>query len=61
MNVRGLQTARGGAVSTAWARTTASVPRATCWLEDGDVKVSAQAVLFLDGFIATCNQFMLQV
>lgn len=58
MNVKDLRTARGGAVSTAWARTTASARRATCWLEDGDAKVSAPDIVFFDGLRAASNQFM---
>lgn len=58
MNVKDHRTARGGAVLTAWARTTASARRATCWLEDGDAKVSAQDVVFFGGLRAAHNQFM---
>lgn len=40
MSVRGLQTVRGAAVLTVWARTTVSARRATGWSEAGDAKVS---------------------
>lgn len=50
MSARGRRTARGGAASTAWARTTASARRATRWSEAGGAKVGVLTLKLKSNF-----------
>lgn len=57
-SARGRQTAREAAASTAWARTTASARKATCWSEEGGAKVSLNLHLGPLNLISSCALFV---